>query len=233
MSGNKTRSIMSKIIFGALYVDARGQLGNKVASKNLSGPYFRNWIKTPNPNTTKQQNVRLLFSSITKSWSLLSNNSRTSWNNAIKKWPYHNVFGEEKLLTGHLLYNKLNLQAQNANFPPLTIAPKKTIMPEILLKSASFTDSPDSINLSLNFSSSIVNLIIYATPMLPSKAYSWKKTIRLISVFNSTTINPEILYNQYLQIFNPILANENIFIGIKKVMSNGQSAPIQVVKLIT
>lgn len=224
---------MAKTTFGALWVDGRGQLGNQVASKNLSGAYFRLWRLTPNPNTSFQQTVRLLFSDITKSWSLLSENDRQTWNEAIVHWKYKNIFAEIKFLTGHLLYNKLNLQAQNAGFPPIVTAPEKIILPAILLKSAVFTGPPSRITLNLNFSDVDVKLILYATPSLPQLAISWKKSIRLIGVLNSNALDPIVIHTLYQTKFSFISSGQNIFFGIKKVMSNGQSAPIQVVKMIT
>lgn len=224
---------MAKFKFGSFWSDGRGRLGNLVFSKNLSGSYSRAYIIPPNPNTTYQQDVRTLFKNITQKWSTLTNTQRNSWNLAVKKWYYNNVFRERKFLTGHLLFNKLNLQAQNAQYPELLTAPEKIIIPVFILNSVVFTNPPRRITINLSASDVSVKLLLYATPALPQLAYSWKKTIRLLGVLNSTSLPSNTVNNLYRTKFGNISAGANIYFGIKKVLSNGQSSPIQVVKMIT
>lgn len=224
---------MAKFLFGALWVAGRGRLGNEVASKNNSGTYLRQYVIPLDPNTTFQQDVRQLFSTITKVWSTLSNSERLTWAHAIDMWQYKNVFGERKKLTGQLLFNKLNLQAQSALFPSLIVAPNKMVMPRILLQSAIFTFPPRRIALNLNFSDPNVKVMIFATPALPQAAYSWKKTLRLIGVRVSNDLPSNTIHTLYRQKFANVTAGQNIFIGIKKVLSNGQASPLQILKLQT
>lgn len=221
------------IVFGAIISDGRGKIGTLVASRNNSARFFRKWIIPPNPRTLHQQNNRAQFTLVNNLWNGLTHETAQVWNLATDEWKYNDTWADVRKLSGQTLFFKLNLQALNAGFDYFLVPPKKIIMPKTLLVNAIFQNEPKQIQLTLQNPNIIARVIIYATPELTPNTVSWKKSIRTLRNDISTNVNPETLYNSYKDKFGKIIPGSNIFLGIKKVMENGQSSPIQVIKLIT
>lgn len=115
-----------KAKFGAIVVDGRGKIGGHVASKNKAGSYFRTKTTPTNPNTSSQLNVRSSFSSLSQGWRGLTQAQRDSWNSGAPNFPYTDIFGDTKILSGFGLYMQLNGNLANVGAPLLTNCPTPT-----------------------------------------------------------------------------------------------------------
>ena len=81
-----------------------GSAGSLVASRNRFGPYFRVKAIPVNPNTTRQQVVRSIFSGLVNAWiNELDNAERTAWTTYADNVP---INGE--ILTGQNHYIRTN-----------------------------------------------------------------------------------------------------------------------------
>lgn len=96
------------ILFGGGAADIRGSIGGNVFSRNSSGAYVRNRTKPVNPNTTKQSNMRALFSTIAQYWRTLTASQRITWNSLAPTFPRVNRLGQTVPLTGFQLFQKCN-----------------------------------------------------------------------------------------------------------------------------
>lgn len=96
------------ILFGGGVSELRGSIGGTTFSRNSSGAYARNRTKPVNPNTTKQSNIRALFSSIAQSWRTLTQAQRLTWRTLAPTFPRVNKLGQTVPLTGFQLYQKCN-----------------------------------------------------------------------------------------------------------------------------
>lgn len=100
---------MATIKYSALVSEMRNKLNGSVLSKNRGGNYMRNKVTPVNPQTVHQQNQRNLLSTIAKGWRGLTEAQRQAWINASPSFPYTDVYGDKKTLSGSTLYIKLNL----------------------------------------------------------------------------------------------------------------------------
>lgn len=70
---------MSKVKLMSLVKENRGKLGDVIFSEWKGIPYVRDYVKTDNPNTPKQQEVRNAFTSLSKLWKSNNGVMRMSW----------------------------------------------------------------------------------------------------------------------------------------------------------
>lgn len=123
--------IMALVKFSALVSEMRNKLNGSVFSKNRAGNYLRNKVTPVNPQTTKQVNVRGSFGLLSSNWRDLTQEQRNGWNDASANFPYNNIFGDQKILSGLQLYVKLNQNLSTGGLPPITDAPLPQGFPAI------------------------------------------------------------------------------------------------------
>lgn len=95
--------------------EASGKLGGTVFSRGRGGAYVRNRVMPSNPQTMAQQAVRAAFGAISSAWRSLTQTQRDEWNAITADYPTKNRLGEEKILSGKALFQKLNMNLSLAN----------------------------------------------------------------------------------------------------------------------
>lgn len=95
---------MATIKLGATVSDIRGSIGGTVFSRNGGGAYARQRVKGTNPNTTKQQVVRAIMSTMSLAWLALSGTVRTAWNTYAKNVSMVNRLGDTINISGWNMY---------------------------------------------------------------------------------------------------------------------------------
>lgn len=116
-----------KIKWGMMMTDGRGKLGGQVASKNRSGAYVRTKVTPVNPRTSYQSAVRQNLAVISKSWDLLTEKLRDSWNAAANsgEWNRTDIFGDSRKPTGKNLFTSINLVSQRTTNTGILDVPAK------------------------------------------------------------------------------------------------------------
>lgn len=219
-----------KIKWGALVVDGRGKIGGHVASKNKAGAYLRTKTTPTNPQTTSQTSARSLFGSISQQWSGLSDAVRAGWNSAVADWSKTDIFGDLKQPSGKALFQRLNNQAQSAGLSAVTTAPAKQEIPEYTLLSAVIATGTDTITLTGNVGLPSEQVVVVGTTQLSAGTSFVKNKLRQINAQTSDPGFNGANYTGYVDKFGTPTAGDNVYIGIKFVMDNGQASPLQVVK---
>ena len=220
-----------KIKFGAIVTDGRNKIGGHVASKNKAGNYLKTKSSPANPNTAFQSAVRSNFGSLAQSWRGLTQEQRNSWISGAPGFPYTDIFGDTKQLSGFGLYMQLNSNLNSVGAVLLTNCPSPATVTSVLLSSATY-DSP--ITLEILFAPTPVpaghSIVLSATPNLSTgRAYS-KSAIRLFKHLPATTASPFEAGPDYASRFGDIAADSNIFIGMHSVLlATGQVSPMVVV----
>lgn len=106
---------MGLVKFGAGVSQISGKVGGMIYSKNKGGSYVRNFKAPTNPNTTRQADVRSVFSDLASLWmNTLTQAQRDAWNLFAENTPVLNRLGETIYLTGlnhYIRSNSLILQA--------------------------------------------------------------------------------------------------------------------------
>ena len=122
-----------KIKFGAIVTDGRNKIGGQVASKNKAGNYLKTKSTPTNPNTSFQAGVRNLFGSLAQSWRGLTQAQRDSWISGAPNFPYTDIFGDTKILSGFSLYMQLNSNLNAVGVTLLTTCPSPGTTPAATL----------------------------------------------------------------------------------------------------
>ena len=118
---------------GAIFVpilgNLRGSVGADTFSHNRGGDYLRRRVAPTNPNSTRQQTMRSLLSSIASQWStLLTTQQRAAWNTWAAQQPKEGPLGNSINLTGingFIWCNTHILDASDTIIadPPVAVAP--------------------------------------------------------------------------------------------------------------
>lgn len=221
---------MAKIKFGMMMTDARGKLGGQVFSKNKAGAYLRTKVTPTNPQTTFQTTARLLFAAISAGWSGLTESARLGWNEAVPSWASTDIFGDLKNPTGKELYQRLNNQAQSAGLAAVTAIPAKLPFPDDVVTAAVFDISAVSITLTGASIAAATQVVIFATPPLTAGTSFVKNRLRQIYAVAGNAFVAADAWTAYVAKYGAPLAGDNVYIGVKYVLANGQAAPMQVLK---
>lgn len=203
-----------KIKWGALVVDGRNKIGGQVASKNKSGSYMKNKVTPTNPNTTAQANARANLTLVSRAWASLTEAQREAWNAYAAQYPYVDIFGDSKYLTGFNYYLKCNLNLRNAGSPVVVAPPATQSVSEVSLVINDLSQDD-----SLLFGASVVSMpanhkvIISATPGLSAGRVPSKSDLRQIKVASTITSSVIDAGADYIARFGPIVDTVNYGFG--------------------
>lgn len=217
--------------FGAIVTDGRGKIGGHVASKNRSGAYLRTKTTPVNPQTTFQAAVRASFATFSQAWSALSATLILAWNNAVADWATTDIFGDLRNPTGKNLFLRLNQQAVQAGYSSFTAVPAKQEMVEGIITSSAINLTSGELTPVGFYEGSDARVVLFATPVLSAGTSFVKNKLR--QIYSEVGINYDAAasYTAYVSRFGTPTAGDNIKLGVKYVLSNGQASPMQVVSL--
>lgn len=221
-----------KIKFGAIVTDGRGKLGGHVFSKNAAGAFMRTKVTPTNPQTIAQTLVRALFASISAGWSALTDAQIAAWNAAVPDWTSTNIFGDLKKPTGKALFQQLNNQAQSAGLSAVLSVPAKLALPDAPITVATIDVSSTTIALTGRDTAAATQVVVFAAPPVSDGTKNVKSKMRQIYSAPGSTFSDTAAYTAYQAKYGTIAVGQNIFIGVKYVVSSGQASPLQTVKAI-
>lgn len=228
---------MAKVKYSALVSDVRNKLNGSVLSKNRYGNYIRNKTNPDNPQTVFQQNQRSRFSSISSGWRDLTIEERDTWLAGAENYPFVDIFGDQKFLSGQALFNKLNNNLEKINQPRIVDLPAPVSIPGLRL---------DSVNVNLGLDGSSIDSIVanvrpediptgfravvFATPPLPAGISFVKPRFRFLTPITSSSGGEINFTSAYTSRFGGNAPeNTRIWVRIALVsMTTGQqSVPVQ------
>src|SRR5690554_6218576 len=100
--------IMAKVKYGEMIASMSGSINGTTHSRNRGGAYMRNRSIPVNPQTVAQQAIRAILSSLSSAWRDLTPSQRNGWNSATSNFPVTDQFGDQRELSGHQLFVRLN-----------------------------------------------------------------------------------------------------------------------------
>lgn len=159
---------MAKIKYSALVSDMRNKLNGSVMSKNRYGSYVRNKVTPVNPQSIYQQFSRNLFGASSSAWRGLTPAQVTAWNEAAKDFPFTDIFGDVKHLSGQALFVQLNKNLQQIGQAISVNAPSPLEIPNLVITGASITAGELNISTTGDLPGSEFDIIVYATPPVSS-----------------------------------------------------------------
>lgn len=228
-----------KMKYSAIVSDVRNKLNGSVASKNRYGQYLRNKTTPVNPQTSFQQNVRQVLASISASWRELTFSQRQSWNAGQVNFPFTDIFGDVRYLSGQALFVKLNANLAKISQPLIDVAPLPVGIPEIAftdIVAESTTGTLDALELSLNVETvpAGYSLAVYATPPTAPGISFVKNRFRFLGVTAVVTNDADILAMYTARFGTSGVVGQRIFVRCALVNNTtGQAGiPIEIVGTI-
>lgn len=227
-----------KIKFGALVVDGRNKIGGQVASKNKAGAYMKNKVTPANPNTSAQANARANLTSVSRAWAGLTSEQREAWNAYASQYPYVDIFGDSKYLTGFNYYLKCNLNLLNAGSSMVDTPPASQDVSEVVFNfqdlSAPGTISIISATATMPANTKVVCL---ASPGLSPGRVPAKSDLRQIKIASTLTTGLIDMSVSYTSRFGAITDGLNYGVGyfsvntqtglVSQLRSLSQISPIE------
>lgn len=210
---------MAKILTTAIVADIRNKLNGSVFSKNRYGGYVRTKVTPVNPQTIFQQLSRSLLSTNSQAWRGLTESQREAWIAAAANFPFTDIYGNTKILSGSALYVKFNTNLLRASGTPISDPPSPVALPVTL--AGALTAAAGTPALSLAFDTTPVPadfaLQVYATPNITPGRSFVKNQYRLVSTLAAAATSPANLLADYSDRFGNPVAGQKIFVKIAAV----------------
>jgi len=215
---------MAKVKYGGGIQDIRGSLAGQVHSRNTFGNYIRQKVSPVQPRTSRQLEIRTLFSELSRRFSnTLSDEQQEAWRQAAASAPVRDVFGDSITLTGINLYARLNSLRLLQGLPPLDDPPPVEEVPR--LDSLTLTWNGDAGTLEVGFAPTPIppglSLFVWTTePLNPGVAFVSPK-LRLLTILPQGTTSPADITTQYVARYGAITKGKRIFVAAELVSENG------------
>lgn len=202
---------MAKVLFTAVVADMRNKLNGTVFSKNRYGAYTRTKVTPVNPQTDSQQNARNNLATNSAAWRGLTEAQRQGWIDAAVQFPFTDIFGNAKILSGQALYCKLNGNLVNAGEVAIADAPNPVAIPALTNIALTATDAP---TLSLAFGPTPVPadfaLQVFATGNVPPGRSFVKNLYRFITTVPAAGATPANILAAYQAVHGNPVADQKI-----------------------
>lgn len=230
---------MAKIKYSALVSDMRNKLNGSVMSANRYGSYVRNKVTPVNPQTILQQQARQLFGALSSSWRSLTQVQRESWIEGAKNFPFTDIFGDTKHLSGQSLFIKLNSNLEKVGLARINAAPTPLGFDELDYALADGEDvtvnGAGEVSLPIEWEAQPgFTGVVYLTDPVPAGISFVKNRFRLYGTIGDiSTVGQETvpLHGNYNEMFGAPQAGTRVFARIAFIRnaSGEQSTPIELV----
>ena len=205
---------MAKILTTAIVADIRNKLNGSVFSKNRYGSYVRTKVTPVNPQTVSQQNVRNQLATNSQAWRGLTESQRQGWISGAANFPFTDIFGNSKILSGQALYVKLNNNLNVIGVASIAVCPNPVAIPALVLTSV--TAAAGAGTLSAVFTDTPVpagfKIVWQSTPNVTAGKSFVKNLYRQIQVTNAAGTSPVALGVSQLAVHGSMTEDSKIFV---------------------
>jgi len=197
-------------------VDGRGKLNGSVASKNKGGNYWRTKVTPTNPRSAAQSQVRSNMSYVSRAWKELDAVDRDAWNSIADSFPYTNIFGETKTLSGFAFWTKLNMnKMQNGSGTLYDMPPTMDGPVGLTLGAVEIVATGDQFDVNLTGTASGNSTWVFASKPVSNGVGATPSGMKFIKFVSGVTTTIDI-FAAYTAIFGslPAAGTKKIFVGI-------------------
>ena len=151
-------------------------------------------------------------------------------------FPFTDIFGNSKILSGSALFVKLDHNLVNALQPAIDDAPSPIAIPAIASVTLTATDTP---TFSMAFAPTPIpaafRLMVFATPNVGPGKYFIKNLYRFIGTVAPAGTSPANLLTAYQAVFGNPVADQKIFVKAFLIsQTTGQAGiPVSDVAIVT
>lgn len=214
---------MAKIKYSALVSDMRNKLNGSVMSKNRYGSYVRNKVTPVNPQSLYQQFSRNLFGTASSAWRGLTSAQVTAWNEAAKDFPFTDIFGDVKHLSGQALFVQMNKNLQQVSQPIEEDAPSPQEIPPLVVYQATYLAGELNLVVDPETVPTGFAALVYATPPVSTGISYLDNRYRYLSTFASgSNIQTRDLAPEYINRFGQPPSQKVGFRIVLVSTTNGQ-----------
>lgn len=204
---------MAKILMTAIVADIRNKLNGSVFSKNRYGAYVRTKVTPVNPQSTAQQAVRNRLATNSQAWRGLTDAQRQAWIDAAANFPFTDIYGNTKILSGSALYIKLNNNLDQVGVAAITDAPAPVAIPAVAVSAMSAAAGTPA--LSLTFTPTPIPadfaLVVQTTGNVGAGKSFVKNLYRFISFLDAAATSPANLLAAFEAVHGAPVAGQQIF----------------------
>ena len=198
--------------------------------------YFRTKVTPVNPQTDAQQTVRNRLASNSQAWRGLTEAQRQSWIDGAANFPFTDIFGNTKTLSGQALFVKLNNNIALVAGTPLTTCPSPVSIPAIDQITLTAAAGTPAVSLSYNIPDAAgdTKMIVFATPnVTPGKSFV-KNLFRYNNQVEDDTASPLVLTTSWQAAFGAPVEGDKIFVRAFLInTTTGQAGiPLQTVAIV-
>lgn len=221
---------MAKILTTAIVADIRNKLNGSVFSKNRYGGYVRTKVTPVNPQSSAQQNVRNRLSTNSQAWRGLTEVQRQSWIDAAPNFPFTDIFGNSKILSGSALYVKFNNNLNQIGEAAIATAPSPVAIPALAISGVVADDSANTVIITATTPvPADFAMVVFATPnVTPGKSFV-KNQFRFVQAFAAAAAGPFDISAAYVALFGDPVVDQKVFVQAFYVSTiSGQAGiPVQ------
>lgn len=208
---------MAKVLFTAVVADMRNSLAGTVFARNRYGAYARNRTTPANPNTAAQQAVRASFSAVATAWRTLTEAQRLTWNRSAINFPYTDIFGNQRFLSGQQLFQKLNTNLTFISQANLTSPPGSVALPKLTTLSIEAFAGPQQITITCDLAKVPDGFyaVVDVTPSLSAGISFARKYYRFSGYLaNGADFNGKQITADFGTLQGHLVEDEKVFIRI-------------------
>ena len=225
------KNIMAKILFsGVAGVDMRSKLNGSVFSKNRYGGYVRTKVTPVNPQSAAQQEARNRLSTQSQAWRDLTEAQRQSWIDGAANFPFTDIYGNTKTLSGQALYVKLNNNLDLVGVAAIATCPVPEAIPALAITSVAADDSANTVIITATTPVPAgMAMVVRATPnVTPGKSFV-KNLFRFVQSFAAAAIGPFDVSAAYTALFGDPVTGNKCFVQCLYInVTTGQAGiPVQ------
>lgn len=198
----------------AIVADIRNKLNGSVFSKNRYGAYVRTKVTPVNPQSTAQQTQRNLLSANSQAWRGLTEAQRNAWIAAAPSFPFTDIFGNSKILSGNALYVKVNNNLGTIGQAVIANPPAPVAIPAMVVGVFTAVSSTGVVSLSFDPDPIPANfhIVIRTTGnTTPGKSFV-KNMFRTITTMAPGTVSPKLLTATFAAKFGAPVIGQKIFV---------------------
>lgn len=225
---------MAKIKYSALVSDMRNKLNGSVLSANRYGSYIRNKVTPVNPQSIYQQNARQVLSNLSSGYRNLDRSQISAWNSSGVNFPFTDIFGDVKHLSGQTLFVKLNANLLKVGKSQISVPPLPQSFPDLAISDEDFNiNAQGELAGSFKIGDATVptgmSLVVYATAGVSPSIQFVKNRFRFLGTFSATASLVDVSA-KFTERFGAPLVGENVHLRIAYVneATGQQSVPFGV-----
>jgi hypothetical protein len=224
---------MALVKWSAIVSEMRGKMNGTVFARNRYANYARNKVTPYNPQTPAQQNIRMMFAQLSKTWRQLTQDERDAWNRAVEEFLKTNIFGDTYRPAGYNLFIRINMNLFLIGQPMITLPPVPVVVDSIRIIKTIIEASTNTFDIIVEVRGGMTHIPLsyVSRPLSPGISFV-KSEFRLIEhTIEFTSPNQYILHigAQYKMKYGPLsnFIGQRLFYKItpidKKTGLNGVS----------